>query len=74
MSTAAHEIGHVLVGFGHPDDPHGLGKAPLPGTDVERRLMASGGALVPQGKLLVKKEWDEAEKWLKYFIDGEQAQ
>lgn len=59
--TAAHEIGHVLIGLGHPDD--GSGPAPLPGTNHSKRLMASG-AFRNRGNFLVKAEWDKAEKWL----------
>ena len=77
--TIPHEVGHVLVGYGHPDEyqlpPSGYGgEAPLPGTDHRRRLMASGkvGKLGPVGDLLVKKEWDEAESWLKLIVDTPQ--
>ncbi len=68
----AHEIGHVLVGYGHPNEQGGSsgnrGKAPLPGTDHRKRLMLSGkGRVAGQlgGFLLVKGEWDEAEKWIR---------
>ena len=64
----AHEIGHVLVGYGHPDENDG--RSPLPGTDHKQRLMRSGDAAGgsirtghPPGYLLVKPEWDEAEVW-----------
>jgi hypothetical protein len=68
MATIGHEIGHILVGEGHPGQDNG-GPAPLPGTDHRQRLMA-GGEIVPlgglrTGKLLVKAEWDEADAWLK---------
>jgi hypothetical protein len=64
INTIAHEIGHVIVGAGHPDE--GGGKAPLPGTNHNERLMRSGGLnqIVP-GYRLVKREWDEAEERLK---------
>ena len=66
----AHEMGHVLVGYGHPDEPANRGPAPLPGTDPRIRLMVSGtnNGIAP-GELLVKGEWDAAEKWLRRFID-----
>ena len=64
MEGIAHEIGHVLVGYGHPDESRGA--APLPGTHLPNRLMVSGnGYSVFRGSLLVKGEWDAAEKWLK---------
>ncbi len=63
MSTIAHEIGHVLVGEGHPNEPLNPGPAQLPSTDHSKRLMASG-AFRNRGHLLVKAEWDKAEKWL----------
>jgi hypothetical protein len=67
MSTIAHEIGHVLVGEGHPNQPRTPGPARLPGTDHSKRLMASG-AFRNRGNLLVKAEWDKAEKWLFKFV------
>ena len=61
----AHEIGHVFWGPGHPNDRPNVGRAALPGTDFSKRLMATfqAGGILP--KLIVKAEWDEAEKWLK---------
>jgi hypothetical protein len=71
LSTTAHEIGHILVGYGHPDD--GTGVAPLPGTDHPSRLMCSGlNRSVSNGRHLVKSEWDEAETWLTNNIDNDQ--
>jgi len=59
----AHEIGHVMVGPGHPDQRGG--NAPLPGTDHARRLMCSGGKQGSNpGHLLVKAEWEVAEAWM----------
>ncbi len=65
LDTIAHEIGHVLVGVGHPDKNTFQGQAPLPGTQHTRRLMVSGPNSNSSSHLLVKGEWDEAEKWLK---------
>lgn len=68
LHTMAHEIGHVLVGEGHPDVMTGgaiLGPAPLPETKHIRRLMCSGPNSDASSHLLVKGEWDEAEKWMK---------
>lgn len=64
--TIAHEIGHFIVGPGHPDEPeeNQQGVAPLNGTDHSLRLMVSGREESRQGRLgiqLVKAEWDEAE-------------
>ena len=77
-TATAHEIGHLLVGYGHPDarGPNAdKGLNPLPSTDHKQRLMHSGeglgfavGTTVVdglRGHRLVKGEWDEAEKWLK---------
>jgi hypothetical protein len=72
LGTAGHEIGHILVGYNHPDDPRFPGKAHLPKTDHRKRLMVGGeelGGAVRTGKILVKKEWEEAEIWLRKFID-----
>jgi hypothetical protein len=67
LDTIAHEIGHVLVGKGHPDSQSkpDQGPAPLPGTQHICRLMCSGPNANGSSRLLVKREWDEAEKWLK---------
>jgi hypothetical protein len=63
FETIAHEIGHVLVGNGHPND--GTNQFTLPGTAHHKRLMRSGGLNRPDsGHLLVKHEWDAAEEWL----------
>jgi hypothetical protein len=64
-NTIAHEIGHVIVGEGHPNQS--AGPAPLPGTAHLDRLMLSGGVSSNQwapGTRLVKGEWDAAEVWL----------
>ena len=63
MRTLAHETGHVLCGPGHPDN--GDGAARLPGTDHSKRLMCSGSNTTTSSHLLVKREWDFAEEWLK---------
>jgi hypothetical protein len=69
MRTLAHEIGHVMVGAGHPD--HGSGPAILRGTDHTKRLMCSGDFFTHTGScLLVKREWDKAEEWLKAVPDA----
>jgi hypothetical protein len=65
LDTVAHEIGHVLVGEGHPDKDAKPGPAPLPKTKHSLRLMCSGPNSSGSSRLLVKKEWDEAENWLK---------
>ena len=67
--SIAHEIGHILVGEGHPDESGG--PAPLYGTLGRKRLMGSG-ELGVRGKLLVKAEWDEAEVWLNQNIPDEE--
>ena len=64
--TIAHELGHILVGPGHPDQD--TGPAPLPSTRHLERLMVGGKAVNPQipitGNRLVKAEWDAAERWM----------
>jgi len=73
LETIAHEIGHVLVGYGHPDSGAFPGKAGIEGSDHGRRLMRSGGRDKSRmGTLLVKKEWDLAEEWLNDNIKDEE--
>ena len=74
--TCAHEIGHLMVGSGHPDKylPPGNtgGIAPLqslPLTKRMTRLMAADGTT--ESKLLVKSEWDAAEQWLIENVDSQ---
>jgi hypothetical protein len=67
MHTLAHEIGHVFLGEGHPEQ--GSGPAPLPGTDHSKRLMNS--RTDSTARLLVKAEWDKAEEWLKKMEENE---
>ena len=73
-----HEISHLLVVPGHPDqwiasDPLlSGGPAPLQSlqiSDHKERLMCSGKISDVNSKLLVKGEWDEAEKWLVKWVD-----
>lgn len=63
IHTIAHEIGHIMVEDGHPDDEEG--SAPLLGTDRTKRLLCSGLNSNLNSNLLVKSEWDLAEAWLK---------
>jgi hypothetical protein len=70
LNTIAHEIGHLIIKDGHPDED--AGAAPLPGTDHARRLMASGTKRAHDGDLMVKGEWDAAEVWLKARNRGDQ--
>jgi hypothetical protein len=64
LDTIGHEIGHLLVGEGHPD--LGDNRSPLPGTNHGERLMRSGTKEKSGNSLglLVKREWDSAEDWL----------
>ncbi len=75
LKTAAHEIGHVIIGRGHPDLVDTIvptfGPARLQGTDLSPRLMLSTGNSSLLGTLLVKAEWDEIEGWLKENKIGE---
>ena len=70
MESIAHEIGHVIVGYGHPDASEG--PAVLPGTDRAIRLMNSGGFCSESRAIrrwIVKGEWDEADKNLKKILN-----
>jgi hypothetical protein len=67
LNSIAHEIGHVIIDDGHPDQ--GSGPAPLPGTPHMERLMFSNigqkaTANAIDKNLLAKAEWDAAEAWL----------
>jgi len=80
-NTIAHEIGHVMIGYGHPSDiplfpthiesRDARGYAQLVGTAHRERLMRAGN-VNPKGfeHLLVKAEWDEIEKWLVTDVDN----
>ncbi len=69
IDTMMYELGHRIIGDGHPDQ--GGGVAPLVGTDRRRRLMASGDVRLPSARLIVKKEWDKAETWLSNRPNGD---
>jgi len=71
LNTIAHEVGHVMLGEGHPDDESQPGQAKLPGTDHTVRLMASGTKRAPDGNLMVRAEWEKAESWLKNRPNGD---
>ena len=64
LHTLAHEVGHVMIGSGHPNQ--GEGAAPLKGSATHKRLMHAATVFYPPGQreLLVKKEWDKIEGWL----------
>ncbi len=70
IHTIAHEIGHIVVGGGHPNEGN-EGPAPLVGTDRTKRLMCRGSESDQNSLLLVKKEWDKAEEWLKNRPNGD---
>jgi hypothetical protein len=72
LDTVGHEIGHIFVGYGHPNTPCERGDAPLPGVDARLgylRLMSAGSLSRAHSRLLVKKEWDLAEAWLNANVD-----
>lgn len=71
LNVIAHEVGHVMIGAGHPDgvdDITGLNKsrgpARLPGVDNTQRLMHSFAGPEEARTQLVKAEWDAIEEWL----------
>lgn len=73
ISTIGHEIGHVLMGYGHPDDEDAPGPAPLVGTDRTVRLMCGHSTRsLEDGRLLVKSEWEAVEDWQSENIDTPQ--
>lgn len=67
LETIGHEIGHIFFGIGHPDEelPIPQGPAPLKGTHRANRLMCKGASFNSNSRLIVKAEWDAAERWLK---------
>ncbi|MCF7676091.1 MAG: hypothetical protein K9M97_12150 [Akkermansiaceae bacterium] len=66
--TIAHEIGHVIVGAGHPDN--GTSEFILPGTDYTPRLMSNVPAQTTNpGVLLIKAEWEKVEAWMAKNVD-----
>ncbi len=76
LNTMAHEIGHIFFGAGHPNDEAIPGPAFLPETDVAIRLMRAGdmnpGPPKTARRLIVKTEWDRAERWLNDNIEDEE--
>ena len=66
--SLVHEVGHILVGGGHPDQNGGAAPLPSLASDHIKRLMHSD---VGHPGLLVKSEWDKAEKWLSNRTNGD---
>lgn len=76
LHVFAHEIGHVLMGWGHPDEGDGRAEVMWKMSFSDRRwqrdardttrLMCSSDGSDPKkpGKQLIKKEWDLIEAWL----------
>jgi len=67
MQTIAHEIGHILIGAGHADQPNDVVVYPciVPNTDPAIRLMVSGDGQ-EEGKVsrtLLKCEWDKISEF-----------
>jgi len=67
MQTIAHEIGHILIGAGHADQPDDVIVYPciVPNTDPAIRLMVSGDGQ-EEGKVsrtLHKCEWDKVSEF-----------
>lgn len=90
ITTIAHEIGHCMIGYGHPDlspldralaklpgaTPPERGPAPHEGVGAEewKRRLLYSITLPVSGKTMVKSEWDAAETWLHQIIDNPQGQ
>jgi len=70
LHAAAHEIGHVMIGAGHPDEADLPGRASLSGADTDLRLMHSGHDYHALNSQLVKTEWDWIERWLRKREDA----
>jgi hypothetical protein len=72
LNCLAHEIGHVMIGPGHPGPGDG-GPVPLPGTNHRDRLMwvpwPGDSAVGAKRSLLVKEEWDKIDGWLGEVVD-----
>ncbi len=72
LATIAHEIGHIVIGAGHPseDDGGNKGPAPLPGTrHIERLMWAHANKPPGTPNILVKAEWDKIEAWMAANVD-----
>jgi hypothetical protein len=72
MHTFAHEIGHILIGAGHPDVDNSPGPACLPLSNKSVRLMYSGSLSsdpVSIRRWIVKSEWDVADAKLARLLD-----
>jgi hypothetical protein len=70
IDTLCHEIGHIIIGIGHPDNKDEESVI-LPNTNYVERLMCSGPRRRKDGfsRLMVKQEWDRAHVWLKQEED-----
>ena len=64
FKSTSHEIGHGLVREGHPDKKAFPAPRHFPEPNT-RQLMYIRPNLDVSSRLRVKKEWDEAEKWMK---------
>ena len=70
LRVIAHEVGHVILGAGHPGRSQSYefgGASPLPDAGNSLRLMFSPNILenfegAERGEVLVKKEWDQTKK------------
>jgi predicted Zn-dependent protease len=70
IHTIAHEIGHIIIGKGHPDE--GNSDVILPGTEHFKRLMASGQISDTYvSRDIVKGEWDKAEENLNLLLSNQ---
>jgi len=86
LHNAAHEVGHFIIGDGHPlpdiiipkNAPPSLqGPAPLPGTDKGVRLMCNLTQFAYPGnlrRLTVKGEWDAVKTWIDKEINADRME
>ena len=68
--NVAHEIGHVMLGDGHPDKGGGLAPLTSMQPDASRLMYSEIDGMPDSPKLLVKSEWDKGDDWLKENVDA----
>lgn len=89
ITTIAHEIGHCMIAYGHPDPSSDVlaklnklsgrkedrGPAPHDGVEVQewQKRLMYSTPLPVSGKTMVKSEWDAAEIWLSGLPYGRQT-
>ena len=73
LRTMSHEIGHILIGAGHPNNAASSGPAPLSGSRhlwPQRLMFTSPYVTGVEKKMLVKGEWDMIEESMSILESG----